>query len=87
MKLTRAGFYTPEARVLMRVIAQSGCAREKVGKIMIQVAKFFGITIKNAVSRRTVSRAILEGGIAAKVQLGYEIAHANSKLLVLYQTE
>lgn len=31
--------------------------------------------------------SVVEGGIAAKVQLGYEIAHANSKLLVLYQTE
>jgi len=32
-------------------------------------------------SRHTVSRAILEGGIAAKIQIGHELAQAEGKWL------
>jgi len=40
------------------------------------VCQSAGITVKGKMSRRTVSRSILEGGIAAKIQLGYEVTQA-----------
>lgn len=81
-KLTKLGVYTPEARALARFVAKSGCAREKVGPLIRDIANFFGITVKNAMSRRSVGRAILEGGIAAEVQLGYELTNTESAYLV-----
>ncbi|THU87915.1 hypothetical protein K435DRAFT_559677, partial [Dendrothele bispora CBS 962.96] len=33
--------------------------------------------IKSTMSRRTVSRAVLEGGVAAKMQIGYEMLQTN----------
>ncbi|KAJ8454145.1 hypothetical protein ONZ45_g19419 [Pleurotus djamor] len=37
-----------------------------------------GIPMPRSVSKRTVSRAILEGGVAAKLQLGHEVKQAKS---------
>jgi hypothetical protein len=79
-KIMRRGTYTPEARALARVIAHSGCARERVGDVMKSTAKFFGITVKRSMSRRTVSRAVLEGGIATMVQQGFEFKQTDSAL-------
>ncbi|KAF8177867.1 hypothetical protein BJ912DRAFT_930228 [Pholiota molesta] len=66
------------ARALARVIAHSGCAHGRVGDVMKSTAKFFGITMKRSMSRRTVSRAVLEGSIAAMVQQGYELKQTDS---------
>lgn len=79
IKLTQRGTYTPKARALARVIAHSGCARENVGKVMKDVGEFLGIKVKRSMSRRTVGRSILEGGIAAKVQLGFELTKAKGE--------
>ncbi|GLB38248.1 hypothetical protein LshimejAT787_0501130 [Lyophyllum shimeji] len=80
-QLTHRGMYTPAARALMRAIVQSGCPRNKVGVVIQRVGQFLGIKIKHAVDRRTVGRAILEGGVASKLQLGYEMAVAKSLTL------
>jgi len=71
--------YTETARKMMRMLVQSGCARSKVGKVLDGLAKEMGVKDQKdgkkvrVVSRRTVSRAVLEGYIAAKQQLGYEM--------------
>jgi len=53
-----------------------------VGSMIVTVAKHLGINVKHSMSRRTVGRAILEGGVAAQVQIGYELAHAQSKTVI-----
>ena len=73
------GTYTPKARALARVIAHSGCARKNVGKVMKDVGEFLGIKVKRSMSRQTVGCSILEGGIAAKVQLGFELTKAKGE--------
>lgn len=78
LQLTRRGTYTPAARALMQAVVSGGCPRNKVGPLIQKVSAFLGIKVKHAVDRRTVGRAILEGGIAAKMQLGYEMAAAES---------
>ncbi|KAF8205788.1 hypothetical protein K438DRAFT_1579294 [Mycena galopus ATCC 62051] len=72
-RVTLKGVYTFQARKLARMMVDAGCARGKVGPLMERVAGVFGIHINRTMSRRTVSRAIEEGGIAAKMQIAYEI--------------
>lgn len=67
------GVYTTEMRAVMRLLTMSGCVPAKLGKVMQTVMRFCGFNVKCSASRRTVQRAILEGGVAAKVQMGYEI--------------
>jgi hypothetical protein len=47
---------------------------------MQKVGDIFGVHINREMSRRTVSRAIGEGGIAAKMQVTYELS-LNSGML------
>ncbi|KAJ7938042.1 hypothetical protein B0H13DRAFT_1588185, partial [Mycena leptocephala] len=67
------GIYTIQARKMARVMVDAGCTRGKVGPLMERVAGIFGIQINRAMSRCTVSRAVGEGGVAAKMQVAYEI--------------
>ncbi|KAJ6483549.1 hypothetical protein C8R47DRAFT_1048987 [Mycena vitilis] len=75
-QLMRRGMYTIHARQMAREIAGAGAAREKVGPLMTKIAKIFGVKIdkQRSMSRRTVSRSILEGGIAARMQLTHELS-------------
>ncbi|KAJ7292581.1 hypothetical protein C8J57DRAFT_1042576 [Mycena rebaudengoi] len=72
--VTKKGTYTTQARKLARIMVDSGCARGKVGSLMGQVGEIFGVHIDRVMSCRTVSRAILEGGIASKIQITYEMS-------------
>jgi hypothetical protein len=78
VKLTRRGVFTPEACALAHITVKSGCSQAKVGGLIQSIGKLLSITIKNPMSHWTVSRAILKGGIAAKMQLGYEMMHTPS---------
>ncbi|KAJ7681294.1 hypothetical protein B0H17DRAFT_867112, partial [Mycena rosella] len=75
--LKRNGVYTPEARALARMIERTGCAQGKVGSVIKYVAKAAGLKLKGTMSRRTVQRALMEGGVAARVQIAYEAAGAD----------
>ncbi|KAF7970056.1 hypothetical protein HWV62_25298 [Athelia sp. TMB] len=73
VRIRRGGVYTSESRALFRMLVKSGCAPAHVGKVTEGIAKLAGAKIHCNVSRRTVGRAILEGGVAAQIQLGFEI--------------
>lgn len=77
-RIRKGRSYTWEARQLARDIVEVGCARSRVGTVIEKVAKTFGVEIKSLMSERTVSRAILEGGIASQLQLAYEWARTGS---------
>ncbi|KAJ7482110.1 hypothetical protein B0H11DRAFT_2419024 [Mycena galericulata] len=66
--------YTVQARKLARIMADSGCARGKVGPLMGHIGEMFGIHVTGSMSRRTVARAIEEGGVAARIQSVYELS-------------
>ncbi|KAJ7275792.1 hypothetical protein C8J57DRAFT_952622, partial [Mycena rebaudengoi] len=68
--------YTVHARHMARVMVAAGCARGKVGGLMTKIAGIFGVKIdkKRSMSARTVGRAILEGGIAARMQSTHELS-------------
>jgi hypothetical protein len=77
-KLLHKGVYTEKTRNLIWLLVQAGCSRESVGQIIQAVFDSAGISVKGNISRRTVSRVVLEGYYAAQVQLGYEMKNAES---------
>lgn len=79
ISLLHKGVYSPVAWDLARVLTKAGCSRDYVGKVISSVCKSAGIEVKGEMSRRTVGRAILEGGIAAKIQLAHEVLQAEGK--------
>jgi hypothetical protein len=82
-RVTRKGIYTVQARKIARLMVDAGCARGKVGTLMERVGKIFGVQVDRSMSRRSVSRAIAEGGIAAKMQVAYEIGLNKGTSLIL----
>ncbi|KAF8961286.1 hypothetical protein BDZ97DRAFT_1664412 [Flammula alnicola] len=79
-KLIHKRSYSTTSRKLMRMLVASGCARAKVGQVLSNVSAEFGVKMNTSriASRRTVSRAILEGYIAAKAQIGFEISKSQA---------
>ena len=73
-RLLEKGIYKPKVRELARTLVAAGCSQEYVGGLVQTICENAGLTVSNKMSRRTVSRALLEGGVAAKVQLGHELA-------------
>ncbi|KAJ7588757.1 hypothetical protein C8J56DRAFT_889521 [Mycena floridula] len=74
--LKTKGAFTEKFQSLARTLVRNGCSANKVGPMMQAVGKALGISVSVAMSSRTVRRTILEGGIAAKLQLAYEVSHA-----------
>ncbi|KII95110.1 hypothetical protein PLICRDRAFT_69546, partial [Plicaturopsis crispa FD-325 SS-3] len=77
-RLTHKGGYTPCVRSLARKLVKAGCSQEHVGPTIASIASMLGISVKGRISRRTVGRALREGGIASKIQLGHEVKNADS---------
>ncbi len=82
-KLREKGIITPEGRELFCEMSAAGCSVRNIGRLANRVLKILAPKSKAAsekeVSAHTVGRAIGEGGIAAEIQLGYELMHAKSK--------
>lgn len=79
-RLLEKGIYKPKVRELACTLVAAGCSQEYVGGLIQTSCENAGLTITNKMSRRTVSRAILEGGVAAKVQLGHELTQTKGNL-------
>ncbi|KAJ7504739.1 hypothetical protein B0H11DRAFT_1669466, partial [Mycena galericulata] len=74
---TRNGLYTAEARKLARDLTFTGCAAGKIAFAIHCCAEMFGIRILSRfMSRRTVGRALDEGGTYAQLQIAREIQNA-----------
>jgi hypothetical protein len=78
--LIEKGKYTAPAKSIARMLHKSGCTQGKVGSVISYIAKHAGLEVEGDMSRRTVQRALIEGGVAARVQLGYEMADADGTL-------
>jgi chromosome segregation ATPase len=79
LRMTQRGIYTQQTRALVRLMVSSGMAEAKVGGTLQEIGRSFGIKIEHKMSKRTVQRAILEGGVAAVLQLAYEMAQTDSR--------
>jgi hypothetical protein len=56
-------------------LVKAGCPHDYVGEVIEHVFNTAGISVKGSMSGRTVTHCIIEGGIAAQIQLGYEMVH------------
>lgn len=72
------GQYTADARELARNLIYAGCSAGKVEFAVKSCARTFGIQVRGQkfMSRRTVARAVDEGGKYGELQLGREIMDA-----------
>lgn len=75
--------YSKEVRKLTRLMVAGGCARGKVGALLCEIGNGLGVHIKKAMSERTVSRTMLEGLVASKSQMAYEISQSKGMLNIL----
>ncbi|KAJ7589240.1 hypothetical protein C8J56DRAFT_1048873 [Mycena floridula] len=73
-RIRAKGTYTTKLRSLVHVLIKNGCSQAKVGTTIQDVMKLFGVDCSGVMSRLTVQRIVMEGLIAAKMQLGFEIA-------------
>lgn len=78
-KIKSKGLYSSEIRCLARILRKAGTAKRHIGTVIMNFAQTLGLKVEKCMSPRTVGRAELEGLVASKVQLGYEISQATSK--------
>ncbi|KIJ04561.1 hypothetical protein PAXINDRAFT_22145 [Paxillus involutus ATCC 200175] len=76
----RKGVFTSRSRAFARTLVQAGCSQESVGTIMQKACVLLGFQEPRRMARRTVQRSVLEGGVAANIQLAHEISRSNSTL-------
>ncbi|KIY63712.1 hypothetical protein CYLTODRAFT_381837 [Cylindrobasidium torrendii FP15055 ss-10] len=72
------GVYTTGTRALVRELRSCGCSRANIGRAIAACGRAAQLTLVGNVSRRTATRSIKEGGIAAKVQIGYEVSRVHA---------
>ncbi|KAF7972903.1 hypothetical protein HWV62_16626 [Athelia sp. TMB] len=84
--LCQNGVVRQEVRQMARALVKAGCGQNHVYAVIRQISAGIGITVTGKVSRRTVGRSILEGGVAAEVQLAHEIKHTESELNAINQS-
>lgn len=80
-KMKQHGAYTVGIRMAARALTRAGCSQEAVGPMVRLIGNIVGVKIIGKLTRRTVSRCIREGGIAARLQLGAELALAKSQYI------
>jgi hypothetical protein len=75
------GRYTTQARALARLLVTSGTAEANVGSAIVQIGEALGVSVgEQRMSRRSVQRFMLERGVAADIQLAYEIIKSGREL-------
>jgi hypothetical protein len=81
--LLEKGIYSQKTRELVCTLVNAGCAQGQVSGVIHAVLKVAGITTVGDISRRSVSRIIDEGYIAACMQLGKEIQETKGRFFSL----
>ncbi|KAF8167518.1 hypothetical protein B0H34DRAFT_669943 [Crassisporium funariophilum] len=80
-KITTRGVYTKQACVMVCYLASAGTAKKKIGKTIKTIGDMISVKVDHIMSSPTDKHAVLESGVAAEVQLGYEMAKSDSELL------
>ena len=78
--LKEKGILTKRARTMCRKLAGYGVPADKMNKVIRAVCLAFHINIADNISPRTVLRVVVEGGIAAHLQIFDEMIQAGGKL-------
>ncbi|KIJ11404.1 hypothetical protein PAXINDRAFT_157321 [Paxillus involutus ATCC 200175] len=73
------GIYTATFHAIARRLVLAGCSQKSVGPAIQYILKALDMPVgKCCMSNWTVQRAVLEGGVAAKMQIGHEIVGTSS---------
>jgi hypothetical protein len=74
-------------RNLVRCLASRGVSTIQMNTVIHEVVRACGFEVKDSISPRTISRIILEGLVAARMQLAVEMGAATSKLFSFYPSD
>lgn len=77
VRLKEKGIILEASRDTIRELIRLGVPVEHVDGVLRAVAGGLGITIQDSISARSVARIILEGGVAAKMQLAHLIINTD----------
>ncbi|RXW11523.1 hypothetical protein EST38_g14331, partial [Candolleomyces aberdarensis] len=69
------GAFSAQARGMAREMVNCGVPERKVGDAIQKIGQAMGLKVKQKMSEGTVRRAVLEGGVMADLQLGYELSN------------
>ncbi|KAF9051803.1 hypothetical protein BJ165DRAFT_1524707 [Panaeolus papilionaceus] len=75
--LFKKGTYTRQARALARYMVSKGMAEKHVGLAIQEIGRVLGIKVGRRMDQRTVQRCTTEVGVAADIQLAYEVIASN----------
>ena len=78
-RIMHKGRYTPAARSLACLMVSNGTTETKVGNALIDIGNALGISVDKRMNKCSVQRCMLEQGVAADIQLVYEILKSGSK--------
>ncbi|KDQ25108.1 hypothetical protein PLEOSDRAFT_1078957 [Pleurotus ostreatus PC15] len=76
--IIRRRAFSPQVRAFARIMVRSGCAQAKVGQLVRQAGRLFGIDVGRVPSRRTVGRNCLEGGVVNDIQMGFKMGQTEA---------
>ncbi|KAF8805877.1 hypothetical protein BYT27DRAFT_7257802 [Phlegmacium glaucopus] len=62
---------------MARYLASVGTAEKKIGETIKTISEMIGVEVDHVMDSQTVERAVLESGVAAELQLGYEMAKSD----------
>lgn len=78
VSLKEDGIFSLRTRDMTRGLIGQGVPVSGITNVISVVAESLGVKIKGSVSSRSAGRMTLEGGVAAKMQLAYDVNHSTS---------
>ncbi|TFK18326.1 hypothetical protein FA15DRAFT_709969 [Coprinopsis marcescibilis] len=82
LHLKEKGIYTEKVWDLVCSLVHAGVAAQNVGSVIHQVLAVANVTAVGDISRPSVAQIMVEGGVASKLQLAYELQEADGFTLI-----
>ncbi|PCH43335.1 hypothetical protein WOLCODRAFT_90250 [Wolfiporia cocos MD-104 SS10] len=79
-KLLHCRTYTLEARALAQLLVKSGASQRSVGGVIQKMTSMMGAKVDHCMSQQMVACTVLEGGVAAQIQLAHKITQMKSEM-------
>ena len=86
IQLKEKNVFTAPVREMVHNLQANGVPLEKVPLVIADVSQGLGIDVKDSIDKHSVSYIAQEGGIAADMQIAYEISKTSSKYLSFIYT-
>jgi len=70
--------HTQEIQNLIHLLVKAGCSKEHISTVITAILKSAGIMVKGSIRHQTVSSILMEGYVTSQIQLGFEMAEAET---------